>query len=242
MSVRCLLMDIEGTITPIAFVRQVLFPYAKSRLASFLRANREDYTVRKSVASCLATAAQENGGHADEEALPAILAKWIDEDRKHAGLKVLQGLIWDEGYRTGAFAPELYEDVLPALLQWQEQGVCLALYSSGSEHAQRLLMAHTTNGDVTRLFTEFFDTRVGPKTDPASYAKIAGKLSLPPGAILFLSDSEMELDAAAAAAFKTLQIVRPGTAVTARHPARTSFAGLDLNAVLNGSSYTPHTK
>ena len=242
MAVRCIVMDIEGTITPIAFVRQVLFPYAKSRLASFLRANREDYTVKKSVASCLATAAQENGRHADEQTLPTILSKWIDEDRKHPGLKVLQGLIWDEGYRTGAFAPQLYEDVLPALLQWQEQGICLALYSSGSEHAQRLLMTHTTDGDLTRLFVEFFDTRVGPKTDPASYAKIAGKLGLPPAAILFLSDSETELDAAAAAALKTLQIVRPGTTVSARHPARTSFAGLDPTAALDGSPYTPQTK
>jgi enolase-phosphatase E1 len=242
MGVRCVLMDIEGTITSIAFVRQVLFPYAKSRLASFLRANREDYTVRKSVASCLATAAQENGGHADEHALPAILARWIDEDRKHPGLKVLQGLIWDEGYRTGAFAPQLYDDVLPALLRWQEQGISLALYSSGSEHAQRLLIAHTTDGDVTRLFVDFFDTRMGPKTDPASYAKIAGKLGLPPAAILFMSDSETELDAAAAAALITLQIVRPGTTVSARHPARTNFAGLDPNAAFDRSSYTSQTK
>ena len=242
MGIRCVLMDIEGTITSITFVRQVLFPYAKSRLASFLRAHREDYTVRKAAASCLATAAQENAGHADEGALPVVLAKWIDEDRKHPGLKVLQGLIWDEGYRTGAFAPQLYGDVLPALLRWQEQGIHLALYSSGSEHAQRLLMAHTTDGDVTRLFVDFFDTRVGPKTDPASYAKIAGKLGLPPAGILFLSDSETELDAAAAAALKTLQIVRPGTTVGAHHPAMTSFIGLDPDAAFDRSSFTPQRK
>jgi len=242
MTIRCLLMDIEGTITSIAFVREVLFPYAKSRLASFLNTHREDYTVRKSAAACLATAVAENGGHANEAALPAILAKWIDEDRKHPGLKVLQGLIWDEGYRTGAFAPELYEDVLPALLQWQEQDIQLALYSSGSEHAQRLLMAHTTEGDLSRLFVEFFDTRVGSKNDPGSYAKIAGKLGLPPAAILFLSDSETELDAAAAAALKTLQIVRPGTPVGSRHPARTSFAGLDPNDSFDRSSCRPQPK
>jgi len=242
MDIRCLLMDIEGTITSIAFVREVLFPYAKSRLASFLKTHREDYTVRKSVAACLATMAEEDGGHVDEEALPAIVAKWIDEDRKHPGLKVLQGLIWDEGYRTGAFAPELYEDVLPVLLQWQELDIRLALYSSGSEHAQRLLMAHTTEGDLTRLFVEFFDTRVGPKTDPASYAKIAGRLGLPPAAILFLSDSDTELDAAATAALKTVQIVRPGTPVGTRHPARTSFAGLDPHGSFDRPSCTPQPK
>jgi enolase-phosphatase E1 len=151
-------------------------------------------------------------------------------------------LIWDEGYRTGAFAPELYQDVLPALLQWQEHDLRLAVYSSGSEHAQRLLMAHTTEGDLTRLFVGFFDTRVGPKTDPASYAKIAARLGLPPAAILFLSDSEPELDAAAAAALHTLQIVRPGTQAGTRHAVRTSFAGLDPYVSRDWSMRAPQPK
>jgi enolase-phosphatase E1 len=147
-----------------------------------------------------------------------MLTGWIDQDRKLACLKELQGMIWDEGYRQRAFVPELYGDVLPALAQWRARGIRLGIYSSGSEQAQRLLFAHTNAGDVTSLFEHFFDTSVGEKKTASSYRTISEQISLPPHQILFLSDTERELDAAALTGFKTAHIVRPGTDASTRHP------------------------
>jgi enolase-phosphatase E1 len=135
-----------------------------------------------------------------------------------AGLKALQGMIWDEGYRQGAFAPQLYDDVLPVLTQWRTLGIRLGIYSSGSEQAQRLLFAYTNVGDVTSLFEHFFDTTVGDKKTSSSYRKISDQIDLPPPDILFLSDAELELDAAASIGFRTAHIVRPGTDASTRHP------------------------
>jgi enolase-phosphatase E1 len=147
-----------------------------------------------------------------------MLNDWIDQDRKLAGLKALQGMIWDEGYRQRAFVPELYGDVLPALTQWRAHGIRLGIYSSGSEQAQRLLFVHTNAGDVTSLFEHFFDTSVGEKKTTSSYRTISEQIGLPPQHILFLSDAEGELDAAASAGFMTAHIVRPGTDASTRHP------------------------
>ncbi len=227
MTIRCVLMDIEGTITSVAFVREVLFPYAKRRLASFLQEQRENPTVHQWATFCQNTIAQEGGVRPAYEDLSDILTCWIEEDRKHPGLKALQGMIWEEGYRTGAFAPALYEDVVPVLLQWRGNGVQRALYSSGSEQAQRLLLAHTTKGNLTYLFSQFFDTRIGAKTEAASYRLIAERLALPAEDILFLSDAEAELEAAAAAGCKTTQIVRPGTRASTRHPVSSDFRTLN---------------
>jgi enolase-phosphatase E1 len=229
MTIRCVLMDIEGTIVPIAFVREVLFPYAQQRMAAFLRERREDPAVCRWTALCQDTVVQDGGVRPDYDELPNILHRWMEQDRKHTGLKGLQGMIWEEGYRTGAFAPALYDDVYSSLMAWQGKGLRLALYSSGSEQAQRLLIAHTTEGDLTSLFTHYFDTRVGSKTDPESYRRIAQLLALPAEVILFLSDVEAELDAAADAGLGTRQIVRPGTQAGSRHPILSNFRDLRLS-------------
>ena len=229
MTIRCVLMDIEGTIIPIAFVRKVLFPYAQQGMAAFLRERREDPAVHRWTALCQDTVVQEAGVRPDYDELPNILHRWMEQDRKHTGLKGLQGMIWEVGYRTGAFAPALYDDVYSSLIAWQANGLRLALYSSGSEQAQRLLLAHTTEGNLTSLFTHYFDTRVGSKTDPESYRRIAQLLALSADPILFLSDVEAELDAAAAAGLKTTQIVRPGTQAGSRHPIVSSFHDLTMS-------------
>ncbi|MEK7763874.1 MAG: acireductone synthase, partial [Nitrospirota bacterium] len=143
--IRCVLMDIEGTIISVAFVREVLFPYAKHRLAAFLQEQQNEPALRQWADACQDTVAQELGRRPSYEELPGILSRWIEEDRKHPGLKAIQGMIWHEGYRAGAFAPGLYEDVVPVLNRWRRNGLRLALYSSGSEQAQRLLVEHTTD-------------------------------------------------------------------------------------------------
>lgn len=216
--VRYILMDIEGTLISVAFVREVLFPFAKHRLAPFLKERRHDPNVLQLAAACQDVMERETGTRPAYEELPAMLTGWIDQDRKMAGLKALQGMIWDEGYRQGAFAPQLYDDVLPVLTQWRTLGIRLGIYSSGSEQAQRLLFAYTNVGDVTFLFEHFFDTTVGEKKTSSSYRKISDQIGLPPPDILFLSDAELELDAAASIGFRTAHIVRPGTDASTRHP------------------------
>ena len=221
--IRCVLMDIEGTIISVAFVREVLFPYAKHRLAAFLREQQDVPALQQWTTACLDTVAQELGRRPSYEELPGILSRWIEEDRKHPGLKAIQGMIWHEGYRAGAFTPGLYEDVAPALKRWRRNGLQLALYSSGSEQAQRLLVEHTTDGDLTGLFSNFFDTSIGAKTETASYRRIGQVLAFSSHDILFLSDIEAELDAAAEAGFNTTQIVRAGTNAGTAHPVCSNF-------------------
>lgn len=226
MTIRCVVMDIEGTILPITFVRETLFPYAQQHLDRFLADHRDDGDVRRWLLLCQDTMTQEEGVRPAEDRLPGILRLWMTQDRKHTGLKGLQGLIWEEGYRNGALAPELYDDVTGTLRAWHAGGLQLALYSSGSEQAQRLLLTHTTIGDLTGLFTHFFDTTIGPKADTASYRRIAEELALPPGTILFLSDIDAELDAAAMAGFQARQIVRPGTKAGTRHSVAARFTDI----------------
>jgi len=226
--VRYILMDIEGTLISVAFVREVLFPFAKHRLSPFLKERRHDPHVLQWTASCQDVIERETGTRPAYEELPLMLNRWIDQDRKVAGLKALQGMIWDEGYRQGAFAPELYGDVLPALTQWRARGIRLGIYSSGSEQAQRLLFAYTNIGDVTPMFEHFFDTSVGGKKSASSYRTISEQIGLPPPDVLFLSDAELELDAAASIGFRTAHIVRPGTDASTRHPIHPDLTHLPL--------------
>lgn len=226
--IRYVLMDIEGTLISISFVRETLFPFAKHRLASFLHERRHDPDVLQWAAVCQDVIGHETGTRPAYEELPFMLTSWIDQDRKLAGLKALQGMIWEEGYRQREFAPELYDDVLPALTQWRARGIRLGIYSSGSEQAQRLLFAHTNAGDVTSLFEHFFDTSVGEKKTASSYRSISDQIGLPPHYILFLSDAEGELDAAALIGFRTAHIVRSGTDASTRHPIHADLTHLLL--------------
>ncbi|MFN3311026.1 MAG: acireductone synthase [Thermomonas sp.] len=223
-----ILTDIEGTTSPIAFVREVLFPYARARLPAFVRTHGGAPEVRR----WLDTVATEiSAGTCDDGVLIETLQGWIDQDRKHTALKALQGMIWEAGYRSGDFTAPLYPDVLPALQGWHAAGHRLAVYSSGSVPAQKLLFAHTAAGDLTPLFSGFFDTEIGGKREVSSYRAIAQRLDLAPGAILFLSDVVEELDAAREAGLRTTLLDRAqdypqprlGEA-THGHPRAQSFA------------------
>jgi enolase-phosphatase E1 len=213
----CVLTDIEGTTTAIAFVKETLFPFAEASLDAFLDTQGD----RPEVAAILAEVAATAPG-ADPR---ATLRRWMAEDAKVTPLKTLQGLIWRAGYADGRLKGHLWPDVAPCLAAWARGGVRLAVYSSGSVGAQRLLFGHTAAGDLTPLFAGFFDTQMGGKREEASYAAIAAALGLPPGAILFLSDVAEELDAAAAAGLGTCQLVRAadGTRLSGRHPEAADF-------------------
>ncbi len=212
--------DIEGTTTPIAFVRDTLFPYARARLPGFVAA----HAARPDVAACVAEAVALAG---DRPVADALLG-WMDKDAKVTPLKALQGLIWAEGYACGDLVGRLYADVPPVLRHWQARGIRLYVYSSGSEAAQRLLFGHSEAGDLTGLFTAFFDTRAGGKREAASYRGIARAVGLPAGELLFLSDTEAELDAAASAGLAVRQVVRAedATVASARHATVGDFAAL----------------
>ena len=217
---RAVLVDIEGTTTPIAFVHRVLFPYARAALPGLIG----DRAHEPQVADAL-RAIREQAPDAD---LLAQCLAWMDADAKVTPLKALQGIAWEDGYRSGALRSQLYADVAPALRAWQAAGVRLAVYSSGSESAQRLIFAHPPEGDLTGLFTAFLDTRIGGKREAASYREAARRLERPPETILFLSDVAVELDAAATAGLRTCQLVRPADATVAgeRHPAAADFAAV----------------
>jgi enolase-phosphatase E1 len=210
------LTDIEGTTTPIAFVRDVLFPFARSRLPDVLRgqANRPDIAAELAEIGRLAPG---------KDPVRAVL-DWMDEDAKVTPLKTLQGIVWHEGYQSGDIRGALYPDVAPAFRAWTAAGHRIAIYSSGSEAAQRLLFAHSEAGDLSPLIAGYFDTRIGAKAEAASYGRIAAALGTQD--IIFLSDIERELDAAAAAGLRTCQLVRwqDGTTPSTKHKLVNDFS------------------
>jgi len=204
MTTNAILTDIEGTTSSISFVKDVLFPYARRALPGFVVAHGKDPIVRK----WLDAVAAENGGICDDAMIVEVLQGWIDEDRKHTALKVLQGMIWADGYRNADFTAHIYPDAAPALRRWYGAGLPLNVYSSGSVPAQRLFFGHSAAGDLTPLITGWFDTEVGGKREADSYRRIVGSLGLPPGEVLFLSDIVEELDAAREAGLKTVLVDR----------------------------------
>jgi enolase-phosphatase E1 len=212
-----IITDIEGTTTPIAFVQDTLFPYARQRLPGFLR----DHAGRPEVAREMAEIARLAPG---ADSLAALFA-WMDADAKIGPLKALQGMIWAEGYADGSLKGALYPDVAPVLRRWHSAGARLFVYSSGSVAAQKMLFRHSVAGDLEGIFSGFFDTGVGPKRDAASYAAIARALGLPAGEILFLADVTQELDAAASVGIGTCQLVRPedGTVAGTSHALAADF-------------------
>jgi enolase-phosphatase E1 len=221
---RAIVTDIEGTTSSLSFVKDVLFPYSARQLPEFVRTQGHRPEVRQ----LLEEARKAAGGELDQEQLVARLLRWIETDQKIGPLKGLQGLIWEDGYRQGVFKGHIYEDAARRLREWHAQGLRLYVYSSGSEHAQRLIFGHTPFGDLTPLFSGYFDTRIGGKKESASYSAITRALRLEPGDILFLSDVREELDAARAAGLRTWCIARgEGPAVDpGPHPVAQDFDGV----------------
>lgn len=224
---RFILLDIEGTTTDIEFVHKVLFPYSAERLPDYVSAHATDPEVRAILDQVKQTVQSETAENIDDAQAVERLLLWIREDRKHGSLKKLQGLIWKSGFENGDYQGHVYADVPPILRQWKDQGIQLGIYSSGSVQAQQLLFRYSVAGDLTPLFTRYFDTAVGGKKEPDSYAKIAAELKLEPGDILFLSDVEEELDAAAQAGMQVMHSLRGGQAA-GKYPAFNSFEEISL--------------
>ena len=211
--IRLVLLDIEGTTTPIAFVHEVLFPFARARIPAWFAArSASDPEVRE-----IADGVREEAGSALEPVVPQLLA-FMDEDRKSRPLKTLQGKIWQSGYERGELKGEVYADVPDALSRWSREGIEIGIFSSGSVLAQKLLFGHSTAGDLTPFIRWHFDTAVGPKHQSSSYARIADATGYHPPEILFVSDVDKELDAARDAGMQTRWCLRPPSAVPPATP------------------------
>ncbi|HEU4713718.1 MAG TPA: acireductone synthase [Pyrinomonadaceae bacterium] len=212
-NIRAILLDIEGTTTPIAFVHDVLFTYARTHARDYLAQHADELNQ---------DIAQLRKEHSEEERetpppltddLDSIAnyVNWlIDRDRKSTGLKSLQGKMWREGYEAGLLQAQVFDDVRPAFERWQQANLPISIFSSGSALAQQLLFAHTEDGDLTPFISNYFDTSVGAKGEAKSYRSIAEKLNLPAGEILFVSDIVTELEAAREAGMQTRLAIRPG--------------------------------
>ncbi len=216
---KAVVLDIEGTTTPISFVTGTLFPYARRRLRGYLeqcerapewRALVERFRQEHAADRQADPTVPEWSGEDDRGSIDAYVRWLMDRDRKSPALKALQGRIWEEGYRRGELVSDVFPDVPRALERWQQAGVAAAIYSSGSVLAQQWLFRCSSAGDLTRFLRWHFDTAVGPKTDAGSYARIAATIGLPPADVLFVSDVVVELNAARAAGLRTALAVRPG--------------------------------
>lgn len=208
--VRFILTDIEGTTTSISFVYENLFPYFRKHIAKLKdlvhlpevkNAFEETVQLAKATEGIELTQADE---------IIETLLRWSNEDKKVTPLKTVQGILWDEGYRSGEIKGHVYADVPVALENWKNAGLQMGVFSSGSVAAQKLIFGYSESGDLTPYFSAYFDTNTGGKRETATYQLIAEKLDVPAENILFLSDIKEELEAADQAHFQTVQLVRDG--------------------------------
>lgn len=220
--ITALLLDIEGTTTPIDFVYKVLFPYARAHVGDYLANNAASTNVKEDIAALIELNKDDAirglepprvDGPVGEVSLDRIVAyiHWLmDRDSKATPLKSIQGKIWEAGYSSGDLRSQVFEDVPRAFERWQQQRRSIFIYSSGSVLAQKLLFASTQFGDLTPFISDYFDTNIGAKKDPKSYARISQAIAVPAPGILFVSDITDELDAARSAGFETRLCIRPG--------------------------------
>lgn len=220
LDVDAVLLDIEGTISSKAFVRDVLFAYSRRHLQDFVATHADEPET-----AAILKAASALAGHGDAV---AALADWQERDVKAPPLKAIQGLIWESGYSAGAFRSPIFPDALAALRRWRAVGLPLFVYSSGSLKAQALFFRYNEEGDLRELFSGHFDTEIGAKIEAASYVRIVDTIGVPPGDILFLSDDARELAAALAAGLRVAQVVKEDTPAQDCFPVVADFSMLDL--------------
>ncbi|MEM9944111.1 MAG: acireductone synthase [Planctomycetota bacterium] len=217
-NVKGILLDIEGTTSSISFVYDVMFPFIRQHVASFLDSHWSD----ESLQSCLPLLAVDleqgsveswlgsDGPKSQRQKVVDGVIGLMDADVKATGLKQLQGLVWKSGFHSGEMVAHLFDDVAPAIQSWHQSGLDISIYSSGSISAQKLFFGHTVAGDLLDCFQGHYDTTTGPKKETESYQQIAESFGLPASQILFVSDVVDELKAASAAGLQTALSNRPG--------------------------------
>ena len=223
MNQQHLLLDIEGTTCPVSFVSDVLFPFAKQELSTYIKQNWDKIPHNKPIQAAkkewlddessksMQIKQQVAKGEIEEmDGLIQYLKHLISIDKKSTALKDLQGKIWEHGYNNGDLKSQLFPETAECLREWREQGITLSVYSSGSIQAQKLLYRHSPAGDLEKLFSHWFDTHTGPKKSTESYIKIAEQLGSSPNKIWFVSDNGAECDSACSAGMHTLFSLRDG--------------------------------
>lgn len=246
-----LLLDIEGTTTPITFVKDILFPYIREHLEEYLSSHWEEDECKQDVhllkkqmeedmkqnRACPVHAVDQTVHTDEEKAIREVVENvlWqMAADRKSTALKRLQGHMWRAAYSSGRIKGELYPDVVPSIRTWRSDGLKLYVFSSGSVEAQKLLLAHSVEGNVLELFDGHFDTNVGAKVERRSYERIAERIGRPPEEITFLTDVSREAKAAEEAGVNVVVVVRPGNVdltedESAHYALITSFSQLQLS-------------
>ena len=234
--VRCVLLDIEGTVSDVRFVYEVMFPYARNHMGRFLVENWKTESVRSALQQVAVDAQRTladwlgdhwaDGGQETHQVCIAHLEQLMDGDSKSTGLKALQGLVWKAGFESGEIRAELFSEVSQILKTWKDAGLDLRIYSSGSILAQRLFFGHTTDGDLLPLLSGFYDTTFGKKQEVESYRKIATDIHFPANQILFLSDVAEEINAASQAGMQAIAVVRPSNKPLPAH-----FDGIKIESL-----------
>ncbi|KAJ1685628.1 hypothetical protein LUZ63_017018 [Rhynchospora breviuscula] len=225
---KCIVLDIEGTTTPISFVTDILFPYARDNVRKHLlstfdkeetKADIELIRVqveedcKNGVAGAVPIPAENSGRDCVVDAIVTNVEAMIKADRKITSLKQLQGHIWRTGFESKELQGIVFEDVPGVLKKWHSEGKKVYIYSSGSREAQRLLFGNTSYGDLRKYLCGFFDTTVGNKKETRSYLEIAQSLGVDSESqILFVTDVYQEAVAANAAGYEVLISIRPGNA------------------------------
>jgi enolase-phosphatase E1 len=227
MPIQAVLCDIEGTTSSLSFVHDVLFPLSYERMEDFIKQNWDTDLIRLEIQQL-----KLQTGKIEPDEVITTLRTWITEDRKEGPLKSIQGKIWQGEFESGKIRGQVYPDVPPNFRKWQNSGIQICIFSSGSTEAQKLLFRYSEANDLSQFINFYFDTNTGPKNEPASYKKIASELSLPVENILFLSDIQSELDASRRAGMHTTQVLREGVIPNwSRHPEVNSFDEIDLSAI-----------
>lgn len=208
LKIKWILFDVEGTTTSIDFVKSVLFPYSLEKLSSFIDQHQNSFDFQQAFKLISDTIDSEMNKKIKVKELSELLGQWIQQDRKHTGLKQIQGMIWEMGYKSGEIKGHVYPEVLDVFQKINENKINIAIYSSGSVLAQKLLFKFSCLGDMSPLIKDYFDTQVGIKSDSRSYEKIITQFKASPADVLFLSDVPLELHAAEKIGLNVLQVVR----------------------------------
>lgn len=217
-----LLLDIEGTTTPISFVYDILFPYARDAMASFLNTSLDDLgeeieMLRRQAQQDIEEGAPQIGDDPSAQDVLENVLWQMAHDKKTTGLKQLQGKIWKAGYADGTLKGAIFDDVLPAFKGWKAAGKNIYIYSSGSVAAQRLLFGHSTEGDLMPMISGYFDTTTGPKKVASSYKAIARAMDVAPDTVCFATDNLDEARAAHEANMHVVVMARPGNPDVGAH-------------------------
>ncbi|GAA5073371.1 acireductone synthase [Nocardia iowensis] len=216
------LLDIEGTVSPVAAIRDSLVPYARPRIAEWVRKSEPEIAlIIDAVRLAMGDVA------ADLDVVTERLHQWSDLGIRAEPLGALQGLIWLDGFASGALSARFYADVPPVLEAWHRSGVPVYVFCAESELVQQLWFAHSEFGDLAHSIGGYFDSASeGADDDPVSYRLIAKVIGVPPERITFASAAIEKLDAAAAAGLRTAGVSRPddGSPDVGEHPRITRFS------------------